>query len=162
MEEKKKKRQGEEGRQSLTSADMSTHDWGRWVEGLGVGGLVLRNTAGAKVVRAGLYLTSPTCGLHLGRCVHSISSLTEGVSQNSATDLLTTQQTVSLKCSVLLGQPNKSIPCFRQHLQLQMVTDYVYSTASLWSHFTFHLSLPDQNIIELNRQTYGLCESWDV
>lgn len=47
------------------------------VDGLGDGkGVSQRNMAGAKEVVAGLYLTSPTCGLHLARCVCCIPSLT--------------------------------------------------------------------------------------
>lgn len=52
-------------------------------DGVGVGGwdLVRRNTSGAKEIRAGLYLTFPTCGLYLGGCVCSIPSLTVRGSQ---------------------------------------------------------------------------------
>lgn len=47
------------------------------IDGLGDGkGVSQRNMAGAKEVVAGLYLTSPTCGLHLARCVCCIPSLT--------------------------------------------------------------------------------------
>lgn len=59
----------------------------------GDGSLVKRNTAGAKEIRAGLYLTFPTCGLHLGGCVCSIPSLTVRVSQRVSPrviDLITT------------------------------------------------------------------------
>lgn len=73
------------GRQWLISADTSAHAWGRWVGGLVVGGVALRNTAGAKKVRAGLYLTSPACGLHLERCVRYIPSLTKRVSAPGGT-----------------------------------------------------------------------------
>lgn len=58
--------------------------------GLGDGRVVERNTTGAREVGAGLYLTFPTCGLHLGECVHCITSLTVNqASQYSAIDLFT-------------------------------------------------------------------------
>lgn len=54
---------------------------------LGWGGCAKRNMAGAKEIRAELYLTFATCGLHFGGCVCSRPALTARVSQQVRADL---------------------------------------------------------------------------
>lgn len=100
---------------------------------VGDGGLVKRSTAGAKEIRAGLYLTFPTCGLHLGGCVRSIPSLTVRVSQRGSRqviDLLTASTTDGfLKESS--QDFTKLLTCYRKKCISPSTTDFRLHVATL-------------------------------
>lgn len=110
------------------------------IDGLGDGkGVSQRNMAGAKEVVAGLYLTSPTCGLHLARCVCCIPSLTVPDSAESPF-IFTHKRWNSKRHNYEISLRFRFFIFLRTyafnegkvtHLQVQVVTAPVYDPVSL-------------------------------